>query len=110
MTDFIDINWWPAFNLADSFIVVGVAILLGALSSPTASHAAAAHARRRRSVKRSAATAAGERLDRFLATQLGSRAAAERAVEAGALVDGVARAEELPARGRRGGRAAGGEP
>jgi 23S rRNA pseudouridine1911/1915/1917 synthase len=37
--------------------------------------------------------AAGERLDRFLATQLGSRAAAERAVEAGALVDGVARAK-----------------
>jgi 23S rRNA pseudouridine1911/1915/1917 synthase len=35
--------------------------------------------------------AAGARLDRFLATQLGSRAAAERAVEAGALVDGVAR-------------------
>ena len=37
--------------------------------------------------------AAGERLDRFLAGQLGSRAAAERAVEAGALVDGVARAK-----------------
>jgi 23S rRNA pseudouridine1911/1915/1917 synthase len=36
-------------------------------------------------------TAAGERLDRFLATKLGSRGAAERAVEAGALVDGVAR-------------------
>ena len=35
--------------------------------------------------------AAGERLDRFLATQLGSRSAAERAVESGALVDGVAR-------------------
>ena len=31
VTDFIDIRWWPAFNLADSFIVVGVAILLGAL-------------------------------------------------------------------------------
>ena len=31
VTDFIDIKWWPAFNLADSFIVVGVAILLGAL-------------------------------------------------------------------------------
>ena len=31
VTDFIDINWWPAFNLADSFIVVGVAILLAAL-------------------------------------------------------------------------------
>jgi signal peptidase II len=31
VTDFIDIRWWPAFNLADSFIVVGVAILLAAL-------------------------------------------------------------------------------
>ncbi|NUR75998.1 MAG: RluA family pseudouridine synthase [Thermoleophilia bacterium] len=37
------------------------------------------------------AEAAGQRLDRFLATQLGSRSAAERAVEAGALVDGLAR-------------------
>jgi 23S rRNA pseudouridine1911/1915/1917 synthase len=35
--------------------------------------------------------AAGERLDRFLAGRLGSRAAAERAIESGALVDGVAR-------------------
>ena len=35
--------------------------------------------------------AAGERLDRFLATHLGSRSAAERAVEAGVLVDGIAR-------------------
>jgi 23S rRNA pseudouridine1911/1915/1917 synthase len=32
--------------------------------------------------------AAGERLDRFLARRVGSRAAAERAVEAGVLVDG----------------------
>ena len=32
--------------------------------------------------------AAGERLDRFLATRLGSRAAAARAVDGGALVDG----------------------
>jgi signal peptidase II len=31
VTDFIDFSYWPAFNLADSFIVVGVAILLGAL-------------------------------------------------------------------------------
>jgi 23S rRNA pseudouridine1911/1915/1917 synthase len=37
------------------------------------------------------AEAVGERLDRFLATQLGSRSAAERAVEAGALVNGLAR-------------------
>jgi signal peptidase II len=31
VTDFIDFSYWPAFNLADSFIVVGVAILLVAL-------------------------------------------------------------------------------
>ena len=35
--------------------------------------------------------AAGSRLDSFLAQLVGSRAAAERAIEAGALVDGVAR-------------------
>jgi 23S rRNA pseudouridine1911/1915/1917 synthase len=35
--------------------------------------------------------AAGERLDRFLADHVGSRAAAERAIEAGVLVDGVTR-------------------
>ena len=28
VTDFLDFRYWPAFNLADSFIVVGVAILL----------------------------------------------------------------------------------
>lgn len=27
VTDFIDFRWWPAFNLADSFIVVGVMLL-----------------------------------------------------------------------------------
>jgi signal peptidase II len=31
VTDFLDFRYWPAFNLADSFIVMGVAILLGAL-------------------------------------------------------------------------------
>jgi signal peptidase II len=31
VTDFIDLRWWPAFNLADSFIVIGVLVLLGAL-------------------------------------------------------------------------------
>jgi 23S rRNA pseudouridine1911/1915/1917 synthase len=35
--------------------------------------------------------AAGERLDRFLAGRLGSRAAAERAIADGVLVDGIAR-------------------
>jgi 23S rRNA pseudouridine1911/1915/1917 synthase len=37
------------------------------------------------------ASAAGTRLDKFLADALGSRAAAERVIVAGALVDGVAR-------------------
>jgi signal peptidase II len=31
VTDFLDLRYWPAFNLADSFIVVGVLLLLGAL-------------------------------------------------------------------------------
>ena len=31
VTDFIDLRYWPAFNLADSFIVIGVGILLAAL-------------------------------------------------------------------------------
>ena len=33
VTDFIDVNWWTfrIFNLADSFIVIGVVILLAAL-------------------------------------------------------------------------------
>ena len=32
VTDFLDLRYWPAFNLADVFIVVGVAILFGALA------------------------------------------------------------------------------
>jgi signal peptidase II len=31
VTDFLDLIAWPAFNLADTFIVIGVAILFGAL-------------------------------------------------------------------------------
>jgi signal peptidase II len=31
VTDFLDLRYWPAFNLADSFIVIGVLMLLGAL-------------------------------------------------------------------------------
>src|SRR5207248_1994151 len=33
VTDFLDLSWWPAFNLADTCIVVGVVILLLALVS-----------------------------------------------------------------------------
>jgi len=32
VTDFLDFRYWPAFNLADGFIVVGVGILLAALA------------------------------------------------------------------------------
>jgi signal peptidase II len=31
VTDFLDFSNWPAFNLADSFIVIGVGIILAAL-------------------------------------------------------------------------------
>jgi signal peptidase II len=31
VTDFLDLRYWPAFNLADSFIVIGVGILFAAL-------------------------------------------------------------------------------
>jgi signal peptidase II len=31
VTDFLDFRFWPAFNLADSFIVIGVLVLLGTL-------------------------------------------------------------------------------
>ena len=33
VTDFLDVRYWPAFNLADTFIVVGVAILFVALAA-----------------------------------------------------------------------------
>ena len=87
VTDFLDLRYWPAFNLADSFIVVGVAILFVALCSIGPRRDPAAR-------RRVPAEAAGERLDRFLASlpEVGSRAAAERLIEEGAaLVDGAAR-------------------
>lgn len=31
VTDFLDVRYWPAFNLADTFIVMGVMLLLGTL-------------------------------------------------------------------------------
>jgi signal peptidase II len=31
VTDFLDVRYWPAFNLADGFIVAGVGILIAAL-------------------------------------------------------------------------------
>lgn len=34
VTDFIDFSFWPSFNLADSFIVLGVAVLVFFLIAP----------------------------------------------------------------------------
>ena len=31
VTDFLDLRWWPAFNLADACIIVGVVLLLGTM-------------------------------------------------------------------------------
>jgi signal peptidase II len=47
VTDFLDVRYWPAFNLADTFIVVGVAALLMALvlSDRTASRAVISRSR-----------------------------------------------------------------
>ena len=39
VTDFLDVGFWPAFNLADTFIVVGVAVLLAALFAADREHA-----------------------------------------------------------------------
>ena len=34
VTDFIDFNFWPSFNLADTFIVLGVSTLIFFLVAP----------------------------------------------------------------------------
>src|SRR5437879_5574734 len=59
VTDFLDFRYWPAFNLADSFIVIGVAILLLALGGadgestrPTRVREATRSSRRRRGAAR----------------------------------------------------------
>ncbi len=116
VTDFVDLKYWPAFNLADTFIVVGVAVLLFAVVG-----ADRAPERPRRPLDVAAADghpvpveAVGERLDRFLATHLGSRAAAERAVDGRRARRRAGTAQELPPRRRRdrlrAGRSAGGRP
>ena len=38
VTDFLDLRWWPAFNLADTFIVIGVGILFVALLAADRPH------------------------------------------------------------------------
>jgi signal peptidase II len=41
VTDFLDLTFWPAFNLADTFIVSGVAILLALLARADRPHRSA---------------------------------------------------------------------
>ncbi len=45
VTDFLDLRYWPAFNLADSFIVIGVGILLTTLLAGEREPRRARHAR-----------------------------------------------------------------
>jgi signal peptidase II len=45
VTDFLDLRYWPSFNLADSFIVIGVGILLTALLSSEREPRRSRHAR-----------------------------------------------------------------
>jgi signal peptidase II len=45
VTDFLDLRYWPSFNLADSFIVIGVGILLTALIASEREPRRARHAR-----------------------------------------------------------------
>jgi len=45
VTDFLDLRYWPAFNLADSFIVIGVGILLAVLVAAEREPRRARHAR-----------------------------------------------------------------
>ena len=117
VTDFLDPPYWPAFNLADTFICAGVAILLvalaGAESEPFFPQRERAEGRLGRFLARTGGDAArgkpqesspisivvpgeaaGERLDRFLAAlpDVGSRSAAERLLARGRVaVDGASR-------------------
>ena len=94
VTDFIDLRFWPAFNLADSFIVLGVLVLLAALLLPQRGTTGRGLSLTR--TVRVPDEAAGARLDRFLAElpEIGSRSAAERLLAGGAVrVDGSLRAK-----------------
>ena len=81
VTDFLDLRFWPAFNLADVFIVVGVATLFGALAgADRAKH-------RPRSVGHSPLSrpqpARPDRAPLAVRPEVGSRALAERLIASG---------------------------
>ncbi len=99
VTDFLDFRCWPAFNLADTFIVVGVALLFalvrrGRPDEPARWRRSAFASLRRRPA--SGSTASSRRRP-----EIGSRALAERLIaeRRGAASTGE-RGEEPPARRR----------
>ena len=82
VTDFVDLPLWPAFNVADAAITIGVLTLLYVLEGPPSRGAASSRLSTPASGWTSSSPAAP-----------GSRAAAQRLIEGGAvLVDGRARA------------------
>ena len=90
VTDFLDLRYSPAFNLADVFIVVGVATLFGALGRGRPSEAPAPPNGQLSTFRAPEA----ERLDRAVAgrPEVGSRALAERLITAApSSLDGEAR-------------------
>ena len=100
VTDFLDLRFWPAFNLADTFIVVGVDHPPGRAHLVRAPAAAAPHGSQDDGMKPEARRAArgGRRAARPLPRGVRGRRlagrAAERLLGAGAvLVDGAARAK-----------------
>jgi signal peptidase II len=48
VVDFIDLRWWPVFNLADSAIVIGVAMIVASMifAGSRSSRAPSTHERR----------------------------------------------------------------
>ena len=81
VTDFLDLRYWPAFNLADSFIVIGVAILLGALVAADRAAAAPRRGPTHRRVPESGRRASGSTASSPAArvgSRGGRRAAARR--------------------------------
>ena len=83
VTDFLDFAYWPAFNLADTFIVVGVGLLFASFVLADRPHE---HGPRVGTAPlRVPEDEAGARLDRVLAErpEIESRALAERLIATG---------------------------
>ena len=91
VTDFLDLDYWPAFNLADTFIVVGVGLLFALVRGrPTGRARTVGDVTALASLSRTRAGASTPSSPTL--PEVGSRALAERLVTGGAvLVDGQRR-------------------